>query len=92
MERLRDLAAILGASGRASPGGKNELLRKCLATGGFDLKGVLFDARTDTQGYVAVRRPEEGRPGMAMLAFRGTQQIKDWMTNLDAATVPICSS
>lgn len=92
VERLRDLAAILGASGQASPGGKNELLRECLAAGGFHLKGVLFDARSDTQGYVAVRRPEDGRPGMAVLAFRGTQQIKDWMTNLDAATVPVSSS
>ena len=29
---------------------------------------------------------------MAVLAFRGTQQIKDWMTNLDAATMPVSSS
>lgn len=92
VERLRDLAAILGTSGFASPARENALLRECLAAGGFDLKGVLFDARTDTQGYVAVRRSKEGRLGMAVLAFRGTQQIKDWMTNLDAATMPVSSS
>ena len=92
VERLRELAKMLGTSGHASPGGKNELLRECLAVGGFDLKGVLFDARTDTQGYVAVKRPKEGYPGMAVLAFRGTQQVKDWMTNLDAATVPVSGS
>ena len=91
-ERLRELAAILSTSGDASSGEKNELLRKCLAAGGFDLKGVLYHAGSDTQGYVAVRRGQEGGPGMAVLAFRGTQQIKDWMTNLDAATVPVSSS
>ena len=90
-ERLRGLAAMFGAVGGASPADDNKLLRECLAAGGFELKGVLFDAGTDTQGYVAVRRPEGG-PGMAVLAFRGTQQVKDWMTNLDAATMPVSSS
>ena len=91
-ERLRELGKMLGSFRPASVADENALLRECLAAGGFDLKGVLFDAKTDTQGYVAVRRHKEGCPGMAVLAFRGTQQIRDWMTNLDAATTPVSSS
>ncbi len=91
-ERLKELAAVLG-SGRGGPtaGRDNAPLRQALAAGGFALKGVLFDGGTDTQGYVAVRRPGDG-PGMAVLAFRGTQQVQDWMTNLDAVTTPVSSS
>ena len=90
IERLRGLAALLG-SARESGAAENNALRNALAAGEFCLKGVLFDAATDTQGYVAVRRSQDG-PGMAVLAFRGTQQVKDWMTNLDAATTQVCSS
>ena len=90
-ERLKALAALLGSAPGAAAGEDNAPLRQALAAGGFALKGVLFDAGTDTQGYVAVRRPDDG-PGMAVLAFRGTQQVKDWMTNLDAATTPVSSS
>ncbi len=91
-ERLKGLAALLGAArGAPTAAGDNAPLRQALAAGGFALKGVLFDAGTDTQGYVAVRRPADG-PGMAVLAFRGTQQVKDWMTNLDAVTTPVSSS
>ena len=91
-ERLKELAALLGsARGGARTAEDNAPLRQALAAGGFALKGVLFDASTDTQGYVAVRRPGDG-PGMAVLAFRGTQQVKDWMTNLDAVTTPVLSS
>ena len=91
-ERLKGLAALLGS---ARPGvaaaEDNTPLREALAAGGFALKGVLFHAGTDTQGYVATKRPGDG-PGMAVLAFRGTQQVKDWLTNLDAVTTPISSS
>ncbi len=90
-ERLQGLATLLGVGGGQPAAGGNARLRAALATGGFELKGVLFDAGTDTQGYVAVRRPD-GVPGMAVLAFRGTQQVKDWMTNLDAATTPVSSA
>ena len=91
VERLRGLAALLGSTREGGATEDNALLRSALDAGEFRLKGVLFDATTDTQGYVAVRRPDDG-PGMVVLAFRGTQQVKDWMTNLDAATTQVCSS
>ena len=91
-ERLKGLAALLAsARGGATAAQDNAPLREALAAGGFALKGVLFHAGTDTQGYVAARRPGDG-PGMAVLAFRGTQQVKDWLTNLDAVTTPVTSS
>ena len=82
-----------GAAEGAGGGGPrdNAQLRRVLAAGIFALKGVLFDAGTDTQGYVAVRGPDVG-PGIAVLAFRGTQQVKDWMTNLEAARTTVASS
>ena len=89
-ERLKGRAALLGAGSGAGPK-DNAQLRRALAAGGFALKGVLFDAGTDTQGYVAVRRPDVG-PGIAVLAFRGTQQVKDWITNLDAVQTTVASS
>lgn len=92
VKRLQGLTAMLGAVRDAEPRDDNALLREALGAGGFELKGVLFDAATDTQGYVAVRRSREGHPGMAVLAFRGTQQVTDWMTNLNAATTPVSSS
>lgn len=90
-ERLRGLKALLGAPRDAAAGDDNAILRGALSVGGFQLKGVLFDAGTDTQGYVAVRRSSDGL-GMAVLAFRGTRQVKDWMTNLNAVMTPVVSS
>ncbi len=87
-KRLRSLAAVLRAGDPAAT--NNDALRSALAAGDFTLKGVLFDTGTDTQGYVAVRRTDDDL-GMAVVAFRGTQQIRDWMTNLDAATTPLRS-
>ena len=89
-ELLKELAASLGSE-RGPQGEGNARLRRVLAAGGFALKGVLFNADSDTQGYVAVRRSGDGL-GMAVLAFRGTQQAKDWMTNLDAVTTPVPGS
>ena len=91
VERLKGLAALLGYAREGGETEDNALLRTALAAGGFRLNGVLFDGATNTQGYVAVRRPDDG-PGMVVLAFRGTQQVKDWMTNLNAATTQVCSS
>lgn len=83
---------MLGSRRRPPTGGEgNARLRQTLAAGGCALKGVPLDAGTDTQGYVAVRRSRDGL-GMAVLAFRGTQQVKDWMTNLDAVTTPVSGS
>ena len=68
----------------------NRILRSILNTGGFELNGILFDRHTDTQGYVAVRRSGGGMD-MAVVCFRGTQQKRDWMTNLDIRKTPIRS-
>lgn len=69
----------------------NKILREVLAEGGFTLKGVLFAAETDTQGFVAVKPATDTETGMAVIAFRGTQQIRDWITNLDAASEDVTS-
>ena len=86
-QRLRELAVELRIGGGAAAT-DNEALRGALEVGDFTLKGVMFDEGTDTQGYVAVRRSDDGL-GMAVVAFRGTQQVRDWLTNLDAATTPL---
>ena len=91
VERLQNLAKLLSTTRDGMTTTDNELLRSALAAGGYRLKGVLFDAGTDTQGYVAVRRPKDG-PGMAVLVFRGTQQTKDWITNLNVAMSPVTGS
>lgn len=89
-DRLRKLSAFLDTqSGETDT--DNQVLRQALATGDFTLKGVLYDAATDTQGYVAVRRSDDGL-GMAVVAFRGTQQVKDWLTNLNAEKTDIHST
>lgn len=68
----------------------NQALRAALDVGGFELAGgtPLFDADTDTQGFVACRRDNTGT-GMAVICFRGTKQVKDWLTNIDITPVPI---
>lgn len=57
------------------------LLRAVLAAGGFEVVGVLSDPGTDTQGFVAVRRAGD-EMDMAVVSFRGTENVKDWLTNL----------
>lgn len=59
----------------------NKQLRDALALGGFQLEGVLYHPSTDTQGFVASCRDDRGT-GMAVVCFRGTTRIRDWMTNL----------
>ena len=63
-------------------GSANTTLRSVLEVGGFELRRVLYDPGTDTQGFVASRLGGPG-PGMAVLSFRGTESTRDWMTNLD---------
>ena len=72
---------------------RNKKLKAALAVGGFDLAGgrVLHNAATDTQGFVACRRDATGT-GMAVICFRGTKQVRDWITNLDIKPVAITSS
>lgn len=38
----------------------------------------------DTQGFVAARRNKPDQESMAVLVFRGTTNIKDWITNANA--------
>ena len=66
----------------------NHVLRSILKAGGFELRGVLFDFATDTQGFVATHRGED-RVDMAIVSFRGTQQTRDWMTNLRLTKEPV---
>ncbi len=76
--------------GAADGAPSNRALTAALEVGGFELAGgaPLFDAKTDTQGFVACRRDNTGT-GMAVICFRGTKQIKDWLTNIDITPVPI---
>ena len=68
---------------------KNKRLKAALEVGGFELAGdILHNQDTDTQGFVAYRRGDKGT-GMVVVCFRGTKEIKDWMTNLDINPVPI---
>ena len=65
----------------------NQLLRTVLAAGGFELAGPLSDPGTDTQGFVAVRRAGD-EMDMAVVSFRGTENVQDWMTNLQYSLTP----
>ena len=66
-----------------------ERLEATLKSGGFELVGApIHDPLTDTQGYLAYRKAEDNN-GMAVLVFRGTQQIADWKTNLTGKTDPV---
>ena len=66
----------------------NKVLQSVLRCGGFELKGVFNNPGTDTQGFVAVRRADDGT-GMAVLSFRGTEKLKDWITNIRRTKVPV---
>lgn len=89
-ERLRSLSGIWDSGDSEGGAAQNTLLSEALKAREFELRGVLFDASTDTQGYVAVRR-FGNEPRIAVIAFRGTQQIKDWITNFNAAKTPLYS-
>ena len=66
----------------------NRLLRGVLAAGGFELAGMLSDPGTDTQGFVAVRRAGD-EMDMAVVSFRGTENVRDWETNLHYSLTPV---
>ena len=63
------------------------LLRTVLATGGVELAGALSDPGTDTQGFVAVRRIGD-EMDMAVVSLRGTENVRDWETNLRHSLTP----
>ncbi|GJL89846.1 MAG: hypothetical protein DHS20C03_35550 [Minwuia thermotolerans] len=82
--RLMQLSELLSSPSEPS----TDVLMEALAAGGFELIGTFDKTATDTQGFVTVRKNEDEQ-GIVVLVFRGTQQIKDWKTNLDAATTEI---
>jgi hypothetical protein len=91
-DRLVALQRVLAGAAPVPGAGEesNRALKAALAAGGFELAGdaPLYDLATDTQGFVACRRDATGT-GMAVICFRGTRQIKDWMINIDITPVPV---
>ncbi len=89
LKSLSKTLATLGKTG-GDPGADNERLKAALAAGGFDLAGgaPIHEPSTDTQAFVVTRRKSDGT-GFAVVCFRGTQQVRDWMTNLNARTQPV---
>jgi len=96
--KLRDFARLLAKGNTAD----NALLRGALAMGNFTLKGALYCSQSfvrdgffahDTQGFVAYRKanPETGDVGLAVVCFRGTQQMRDWLTNVNADKAEVWS-
>lgn len=49
-------------------------------TTGFVVKYVIYDAATDTQGYVGILPSNKS----IYVVYRGSQDIRNWVTNLDA--------
>ena len=84
LQRVRDPAA----------NGGDEQLKAALAAGGFELAAgkPIHEPATDTQAYVAIRKPEGNDPGMAVIVFRGTTNVRDWMKNVDIRSVPVEST
>ena len=65
----------------------SRLLHAALAAGGFELVGTLSDCGTDTQGFVAVRRVGD-EMDTTVVSFRGTENVRDWETNLRHSLTP----
>ena len=70
---------------------ENEQLKTALKAGGFTLAGgtPIHEPSTDTQAYVAIRKPQGEDPGMTVIVFRGTTNIRDWIRNIDIRTEPV---
>ena len=67
---------------RSTPVAPEEELRKVLSLAGFNLIGTFF--QDGTEGYVTSRPTSDEDLGMAVLVFRGTTNLVDWKTNLNA--------
>ena len=89
---LKEFAMTLAGIGRHGLAGadNNTILKAALKAGGFELASgkPIHEPSTDTQAFVTIRRETDGT-GFAVLCFRGTQQVRDWVTNINAATQPI---
>ena len=86
--RIRDFS--LTPRDRETSGG-NEQLKTALAAGRFELAGgsPIHEPSTDTQAYVAVRKPEGDDPGMTVIVFRGPTNVRDWLKNADIRTAQV---
>lgn len=68
---------------------RKEKLEATLKIGDFYLVGEPFDnVKTDTQGFVVRKQGNIGEE-FAVLCFRGTTSIQDWMTNLRFKPEPV---
>lgn len=90
-QRLRALALTLAGVGPQASTTGNAILTKALAAGGFTLVGgaPIHIPETDTQAMVVVRDATNTEPPFAVLCFRGTQQVRDWSTNIRISPQPI---
>jgi hypothetical protein len=88
--RLRNLSADLKRLSADGQDSHNAKLKAALAAGRFELAGgsPIYEPSTDTQAFVVTRDADDGT-GMAVICFRGTQQIRDWITNVDIRAVPV---
>ncbi len=64
-------------------------LKDDLVKAGFELVGLFSHGRTDTQAFLAISTSDSGsdiRPfgdeQVAILSFRGTKTVKDWLNNV----------
>jgi len=64
-------------------------LKDDLVKAGFELVGLFSHRRTDTQAFLAISTSDSGsdiRPfgdeQVAILSFRGTKTVKDWLNNV----------
>ena len=69
--------------------GSVEKLEATLNAGGFELITEFNKRSTDTQGFIATYKGEVDEQGFTVIVFRGTQELQDWKTNLDATTTNI---
>lgn len=90
-KRLMELALALASVGNQRKQQGNTVLKATLAVGGFRLVGEapIHVPETDTQAMVLIREQTETELPIAVLVFRGTQQVKDWMTNIKGSPIPI---
>lgn len=92
-KRLARFALTLADIGRAGGGDTdNKVLKAALEVGGFTLVGgaPIHDRVTETQAFVVHHKGKEGE-NYVVVCFRGTQQIRDWMTNIKIKPTPIAS-
>ncbi len=92
-KRLQDLALTLAGVGRRTGKTDNDVLKAALKVGGFTLVGdaPIHVPETDTQAMVVMREATATEPAFAVLCFRGTQQVRDWLTNIRASPAPIAN-